>query len=796
VRSIGSESVSEAATYKYYSSMQTPQDRELLGRNTSGPFSPERLEVQYQSLCETLDRQATDGWHLAHIARFLWQCPAEPPGIAAYLLDLAPALHKKAEAFDPVGWHPAELRRLANALQLHRATHSDLDTLFGEAETHVRIGAAQLYIYAGALDAAVSVLPDAVCGTPLREENLDATMSPRERWESWANAMGAECVPVIEAIDAAWSASAASGAAPVVEQGRTQRQASRGVAVGGVLDVRVDVLSRRGNGVTVEGYRSGLLTLAQSRLDAPVAAAQSLLHDNGRAPTTRDWTGRICLLGSEGQAAGDSIQLAVALQVRAALQQARYMRVQDTPRESTLLTGGVAADGTVQAVHPDTLPLKVQTAFFSPVRYLVVPASQADDATAACERLYDAFPHGNLTVLGLDCLQDAYHDRRITERTEVGRVRYAARRAWGYRTALASSLVIVFLLTALAWTWLGPIDQDPASVSFEGKHMVLANANGHVVERIDVGEQVVRSHEQGRHEAYALHDVTGDGHNDICWTTDSEDASATQFLRCKAAGASKPLWSLPLTFEVNAYFPHKPEVVGSRFTARILRAGDFDQDGAPELLLSANHTPYFPSLLLRLDAQTGTEEARYLHPGFIKDIKPFDLTGDGQPEIVGCATSNALGSAVAFALDPRAMHGHAPTQGNYQIDGLPKASEIAYVRTPPTLVHQSHSLQRNSCLQVRTFPDENRFLVEVADGHPRSEDETQQSWINVHFNTRFVPQTVGTSDHYDRLSKQLYAEGRIAQRPDDAYFQDYLQRLRYWNGQGWQAEPVVNRIAK
>lgn len=758
-----------------------------------GTLNPGQLEQHYRHLCQNLERRATAAWHLAQMAQFLWRCPRDYPGVEAYLLDLEPTLANTAERYAPVGWRPAPLAALADALQHFGTRCPDLGDDWRAAELQIRRGAARLFAYAGALDRALETWTHDEVRPAEALGGLEGA-SPRDRLREAIDRGRASTAERLEAIDAAWGDPFGPGAAPVVEQPGTRGPFQHRPRIGGVLDVRVDLLDRRDvDHFTVEGYRSGLLTLQQSQLDAPVAAARRLLAETAPANAEARWAGRISLLGSESQAAGTSIHLAVAAHFYAEVLRAMGERVRSAPREGVLLTGRVRPDGTVPPVAEDSLPLKVQTAFFSPARVLVVPSAQERPAAAHCDRLLDDYPQGDLCVLGIESFPDMYYDRRVTRRVRIGRIQHAFQRVRHHRSTLASGAVIAVLLAVIGWMWLGPIDRNPVSVTFEGAHMVLLNANGTEVERIEVGEEAVRRTRLPsplHHDLQALADVTGDGQNDVCWVDypgHSDRQVPTPRLSCKSVGASEPLWSRSVTFDVS--FPRKPEVVGRQFDARDLLVGDFDASGTPEVILTAVHRPYFPGVLWKLDAQTGEELARYVHPGHLKDVAAQDLNDDGIVELLVCGASNAYDQTTLFALDPRSMHGHAPTRGDYGVEGLPKAAEVAYLRIPPTLVHRTQTEKRNSCRYLKVFPEEERFNLRIYDGQPQ--EGQAHPFIVLHLNQAFEPQGVGTSDAYDRLARRLLETGRIDRAPDHDYFQRYLRELRYWNGTEWQAEPVV-----
>jgi hypothetical protein len=71
-------------------------------------------------------------------------------------------------------------------------------------------------------------------------------------------------------------------------------------------------------------------------------------------------------------------------------------------------------------VDGDTLPTKVQGAFFSAKTILVVPEAQAPTARAARDALREAFPHGALDVVGVKRLRNVFDRRRPTRQRRIG----------------------------------------------------------------------------------------------------------------------------------------------------------------------------------------------------------------------------------------------------------------------------------------------------------------------------------------------------------------------------------------
>ena len=87
---------------------------------------------------------------------------------------------------------------------------------------------------------------------------------------------------------------------------------------------------------------------------------------------------------------GDSIGLAFALLTYTQLLRPEALRLDRFLSGEVAFTGGVDADGRLTAVNDETLGAKVERAFFSPLKYVILPEANADSRQAsiltACAR--------------------------------------------------------------------------------------------------------------------------------------------------------------------------------------------------------------------------------------------------------------------------------------------------------------------------------------------------------------------------------------------------------------------------
>ncbi|WP_022836824.1 hypothetical protein [Salisaeta longa] len=781
---------------------------------------PFQVETKYQRLQADLLRPASVNWKLAQVVSFLECLPDATGMFETYVLEIQSILALLVPRMAPIGWAPERLHQLIDRLVVISDRLPSTAPGWPATLDGLRRATARLYAYAGAPRHALRVMH----GTPFDEsihaeavgdapsgdvapfnrlatlaEQSDGSDAERLRTllDTWTEPLPEHPIPTVECL----SNEAASTSGTLIDRLK-QRAVPR--MVGGFTALHVDLLGRRSDAdaFTLEGYADATSTSADTLLAPVWSAVRDLLNDRSPTLAQGHWNGRVRLTAGP-PVAGRSLHLALAVELMTVLQETHPQRVRLRPRSRIAFTGVLEANGAVRPVNKTTLPTKVQTAFFSPVTTLVVPDAQADIARAARDAHADRYPHGALTIVGVSSLRAVYHNRTLIRRVSTDRFRYVLRVARTYSTATVatvSGVMILLLLSIIAWMTIGPLDQNPVAVRFGGKHMILQNDNGQVVERVHVGPDIVRQAvtdtDGETFNAYALVDGDGDGQNEICWAgprhTDSRNERQThplEYVQCRGVGDETVQWALPLRFEVP--FSDQPELTTRVFSAMDLQAGDWDADGTPELYLTANHQPYFPGLLLKIDVLTGAVLQQYVHPGHLERLASYDLNGDGVREIMVPGVSNAFWEAVLAVLDPRDMDGHAPTQTPYAVRGQSLVPHIAYIRFPPTVVHTARSVNLNQARAVVSRAvGQRQFSVKVAEG--TNADKKNGLHTLIHFTFDLEPRAMGTSSEYDAMARRLVDTGALEAVPTDGDRRAYLARLPYWTGTGWTTEPTVH----
>ena len=752
---------------------------------------PFDLEARYRRLRDVLDGPVTGRWAILHVDEFLSQFDVEAPAAESYLLSLAEPLAERAAQLDPIGLHPDQLLGLAGQLQLARAAHpllQECETAL-QAERALRRRAGLLYGYAGAAGHAVGC----VRPTDSAEKSLgEVEGSPRARLQAMRERaehteLGEELGWMLDH----WERPVQGGThVPVVERLPSWAHSPHddGRSVGGLRRLALHIHGPAAAKDRIRTEGTARETDDSSFIDVPVAAARGLLADRYSRLEQQFVTGHVAFdrtdLTHEGRSAG----MAIAALFYAAVLAHSRRRLRLQIRPEVLLTGSVSPDGTVRPVEEEGLSVKVRTAFFSPKTRLVVPAPQRTTARSARDELLDEFPHGELDITGVEHLKGVFYDRRLTSQTRIGWTRHTINRLWERRGQLLSGGLVLGLLLVIGVLLYGPFDRNPALAQFRGTTLYVENANGRILEELEVGRKLVRKLENGEvKDPVAFADAVGDETRELFWGASPGEDARLDVLRAKAVGADTLLWERPLRFDVD--FPNKPEVSSPTFGIANLTAEDLNRDGSPELYAVVNHRPYFPSLVLRLRPTDGTVQQRYVHPGHLRSgIETADLVGGPTPELLIGGHSNALEDPVLTILRPSDMAGHAPTRGAYGVEGMEPAPHVAYLRFPSTPLQKQWPTTYPMVWQIRPAPATRTLEVVTQDGRSPGKNAWRPKVIST-LSYDLRPQSVGTDGGYDRLAESLARRGVLEAVPGPEDLRRYGEEIWYWTGSGWSQEP-------
>lgn len=476
---------------------------------------------------------------------------------------------------------------------------------------------------------------------------------------------------------------------------------------------------------------------------------------------------------------GNSANLAAAMLWYTQLLRASGQRERYIVNSHAAITGDVYSDGSVQQVDSMTIPLKIRAAFFSWAKIIVAPAEQSQQFEEELQKLQEKYPRRKLYVIGVQELKEAFFDRRVAAHEVQGRMKYYFSRMRKEKTRILIPLIII-LLFVIARLGYGPVDRNAVVLEFIDNHIALKNKTGGVIKRIDSNELTRDNHTFSKPMA-VLHDVTGDGKNELIYSNRSERGEdGTPKIRVWSVSGDSLIWEKE--YALNYDFPRQntPLVSGLRPTE--IRVAQTSKGN--RIVLNSGSSQYFQGVIFVFSAKTGDLLSEYVHTGQIRDIMVMDLNLDGEDEIILTGVNNAYWEAFVAVLDVNNAHGYSPATPDYQPAGIERAEEMIYARIPKTIIGKYVEFLDKYNQGMTLFYDEASEIVTilVVEGWKYFNDLEGLVETLIYFDRYMKPVGFGTSDTYDVVAKELYEKGEIQEIPDFDYFEAFQDSLLYWNG--------------
>ncbi len=696
-------------------------------------INPLDVERRYQSLLVVLAYPATPLQKITACEQFLSIPDADTVGYESYVRDCLPRLKELLDGLPTFGMSPAPLHTLYHTMQRLSAAVQDLakDELFGYLLRELQARLAELYLYAGDCEQAGVVLSGDVPDSFPTLSPGDGGESPQQmcqRWLAEAELQGGPNVHTLRDILSHWKAAGMlSGICcyvPVVEHPLVE-QTTDG-SYGGLRLLEFHVTG------SVEGDRDELYSdvavfgaqdVQMGPWDVAARAARTMITQMHPRIAERYIKGHVKFRGRQSLHEGGSADLALAALVVAGILHETGQREQYRLQPTVAITGEVDGAGTVMPVEGGTLRQKIDAVWFSPVEALVVPREQQDVAEAHTQELEARYPHRRLDIVGVRELREVFYDARAVERSLVSLVSHVARLAWRGKARIVAGIATIALGLVLLWLVVGPIDREPADVEFHGQLLTVKNKFGEIISEVPIDrksrEHILAPASWGASAPRRLGLLPGGKTVNpvvVFLRFSRPDLNGPDELRCWDVDARRVRWDWRPN--PGLQFPHKSEGESTVYNLNEIQFLDIDRDGKEDILITANHGPSFPSLLVAVDRETGREKARYVHIGHIMDMALADLDRDGYQEVILCGVNNAYRSAFAAVLGPRYLNGCSPTRNEYVCANVPPALEKIYLLIPRTAVGalSMKSQKNNSASMVVPESEQGLVTVRVDDG--------------------------------------------------------------------------------
>jgi hypothetical protein len=331
-------------------------------------------------------------------------------------------------------------------------------------------------------------------------------------------------------------------------------------------------------------------------------------------------------------------------------------------------------------------------------------------------------------------------------------------------------------------------DMNPAIARAKSEFLVVSNKQGdelwrkHIGTGYDLSEgpRWITSHQE---EAVTTYDVDGDGSNEVLaifgWMSHLLNLPIQRGVLCYNADGTER-WR---------YEVHRNVVIGGvpysdDYRAHLMVVGTFTPEKKPQIVLAASHNPWFPNIILSLDAKAGTLLGEYWHPGVVPCFGRKDLDGDGVEELLFAGQNNRFGRACLLVLDPRNIHGGAPVPKGSVPENIKGGTEKYYVIFPPSDLEQKWVDITNQAIEMTIRAD---GLIEVVIMEVLQDYRPEMYY---YLDSTMTCVRVRGSDHFTAAHKMYEKEGRITRPLNDAFYEDLRRSVLYWNGEKFVTTPT------
>ncbi|MEW5796693.1 MAG: hypothetical protein AB1772_10090, partial [Candidatus Zixiibacteriota bacterium] len=477
---------------------------------------------------------------------------------------------------------------------------------------------------------------------------------------------------------------------------------------------------------------------------------------------------------------GDSIGLAAGLVAYAQLLRPEIHKHERFIALEAAFTGCVDAGGRLTPVSAYTLRKKIERAFFSPIRYLVLPQKNFDTARAFLDDLARAWPRRRLHLVGATTLRDVIDNLNIVRAERVCMGQFVARKAYKYTRATKVQvpllLGLTYLLVCLIYpkAWVG-FDWNPRHVSLMVAGFETMNRDSVFLWYHEFDCDLLASDSR-----WQVGDIDGDGKNEIAIAPKLSSTCVGNAELFVFDDNGRQL------FRRSCTIPDEYPVV----TTQNLYYGagyiDIINTNRGSIVLSRAERSYPAHKQFKFWNARGDLVGWYTNAGQSgahgNCFKVLQDTG-----FCFLSFNNRMDCACLFVLNPFGSYGVSPPYVDSQYPAVSQArrgNQLCYILFPRTDVNFCvNELYDNPYLLQR---DEDSVLrVSI------SEKGADGAILDYYVSASFRVFRVRASDKYQKVRDSLVNDGRLPDIVWTSYLDSLASTVKYWTDSGWISEGAL-----
>ncbi|MGC8893177.1 MAG: hypothetical protein ACP5P6_11350 [Candidatus Saccharicenans sp.] len=456
-------------------------------------------------------------------------------------------------------------------------------------------------------------------------------------------------------------------------------------------------------------------------------------------------------------------------------------------KKEATFSGKIDLNGQILRIDPDALELKVKAAFYSGLRYLVVPTANLKEANIFLYKLLSIHPWRKLEIIGASSLKEILEDNRLSYRTAVPFLTWITRK----EKPVLKRLLVGSVIAMLAIVSLVLINNQPTLHFWKIRQPVILELHNRDLFALNQERQLLWIYHlpspfDESSLSQKITDLNGDGREEVLVAGNyiSDEKPSSELFCLNQSG--KLLWR---------YRPGKRiktplDEFSNNYVIRAFEASRLVKNSSEKsIIILANHATWYPTQISVLNGR-GQLTGEYWNAGYLspESLIIEDVDGDGRKEIILGGTNNDFQTACVLVLDPKKISGCSPSSSTpeYQFQGLEEGTQEYYILLPRTTLNQTLVI-RNYVRKIEISREDRNLEVTTTE---YSKDIDYEMKYN--FDFQFNPIFSRPVDLMADKIKEMVVSGLL---PPQALTELKIlkSKIRFWNGQAWVYKPERNK---
>ncbi len=480
--------------------------------------------------------------------------------------------------------------------------------------------------------------------------------------------------------------------------------------------------------------------------------------------------------------AGDSIGLASGLIGYTQLLEPLLLRYERFITAEAAFTGGLDENGRLLPVNEKTLPQKIERAFFSHIKYLVMPETNLQTARECLAGLQRKYPRRKIHLIGAESLSDTIENHNVIRPEKVCLGQFVARRVYKYSRATKVQVpllvLLLYLLVSLIFprAWIG-FDWNPEYVRITEKGFEALNADSLFLWSVEFDCESIEPT-----SAWKIGDLDGDGKNEVAFSPTTSYAEPCSEIGIMSVYDNDGEHIFSRDCWIPNQYPGDFTDLQDRNVGHIAFVNYHDTTSILTTLNLCN-----PSRThIRLWSSRGDTMGWYINAGATRAEQGI-FTNAFDIGLIFLGINNRMGAATLFVLPRDSFYGVSPpyTETHYNLENVIPGNQIYYIIFPPSDVCLATGRSYNGAGLIHVISD-GILRLDITEA---TEGNVLQSLI-YHLNAKdFRVDNVSEEDGFVRLRTNLIKRGELSLKSDlRTYSSKMRDNVAYWIDSGWVTE--------